>query len=304
MSLLQLIRYPNLLMLGLMQVVVYYGFLKKYTDILALNNWQFLLLVLATLTIAAAGYIINDIYDKNADNINKPQRQIVGVVISESESYKWYAGLNIIGVGIGFYLSNYINYPSFSAIFIVIAILLYMYATEFKKIFLVSNMLIAILLGMSVLIVAIYNLMPIVVPQNQSYLKLLFGVVLDYSIFAFGINLIREIIKDTEDMEGDEVAQVKSLPIVLGLRNTKIVLSGLLLGLIALIANYTYKYFFVNNLYITSLYVLITIVAPLIYVLIELWNAHQKKQFSILSFVVKIIMFFGMLTVLVLEYEK
>lgn len=304
MSLLQLIRYPNLLMLGLMQVVVYYGFLKKYTDILALNNWQFLLLVLATLTITAAGYIINDIYDKNADNINKPQRQIVGVAISESEAYKWYAGLNIIGVGIGFYLSNYINYPSFSAIFIVIAISLYMYATEFKKIFLVSNLLIAILLGMSVLIVAIYNLMPIVVPQNQSYLKLLFGVVLDYSIFAFGINLIREIIKDTEDMEGDEVAQVKSLPIVLGLRNTKIVLSGLLLGLIALIANYTYKYFFVNNLYITSLYVLITIVAPLIYVLIELWNAHQKKQFSILSFVVKIIMFFGMLTVLVLEYEK
>lgn len=304
MSLLQLIRYPNLLMLGLMQVVVYYGFLKKYTDILALNNWQFLLLVLATLTITAAGYIINDIYDKNADNINKPQRQIVGVAISESEAYKWYAGLNIIGVGIGFYLSNYINYPSFSAIFIVIAISLYMYATEFKKIFLVSNLLIAILLGMSVLIVAIYNLMPIVVPQNQSYLKLLFGVVLDYSIFAFGINLIREIIKDTEDMEGDEVAQVKSLPIVLGLRNTKIVLSGLLLGLIALIANYTYKYFFVNDLYITSLYVLITIIAPLIYVLVELWNAHQKKQFSILSFVVKIIMFFGMLTVLVLEYEK
>ncbi|MDO4727507.1 MAG: geranylgeranylglycerol-phosphate geranylgeranyltransferase [Bacteroidota bacterium] len=304
MSLLQLIRFPNLLMLGLMQMVIYYGFLKKNADILALNDWQFLLLVLATIAIAAGGYIINDIYDKKADSINKPQLRVVGVHISESIAYRWYAGLNIIGVAIGFYLSNYINQPSFSAIFIVIAISLYMYASEFKRFFFVSNLLIAILLAMSVLIVGVYNLMPIVVPQNQSYLRLLFGVILDYAVFAFGINLIREIIKDTEDVEGDMEMQIKSLPIILGVKKTKVILSVFILILIGLLAYYTYRFFFENNLYFTSLYVLLTVLAPLVYILVELWNAREKKHFAMLSLITKIIMFFGIFTVLILEYER
>src|SRR5690606_14903767 len=127
MNFLKLIRYQNLIMLALMQFVFHFGFLKKQLTVLGLTDWQFVLLVLSTICIAGAGYLINDVFDKNIDTINKPEKVIINTYISEATAYNYYIVLNIIGVGIGFYLSNYIGKPSFSGIFIVIAATLYLY---------------------------------------------------------------------------------------------------------------------------------------------------------------------------------
>ncbi len=83
MKYLQLIRYQNLLMLALMQLVFRYGFLNQQDCFLALADWQYLLLVLSTVLIAAAGYVINDIFDQEKDSINRPNSQIVGKLITE-----------------------------------------------------------------------------------------------------------------------------------------------------------------------------------------------------------------------------
>jgi len=114
MNFLRLIRYQNLIMLALMQLILHFGFLKKQLPVLALSDWQFLLLVLSTICIAGGGYLINDVFDKSIDKINKPEKVIIDKHISETTAYNYYIALNIIGIGIGYYLSSYIGKSSFS----------------------------------------------------------------------------------------------------------------------------------------------------------------------------------------------
>ncbi|HMI06823.1 MAG TPA: UbiA family prenyltransferase, partial [Flavobacterium sp.] len=134
----KLIRYQNLLMLALMQFVIRYGFLKRLGIPLSLTHLQYALLVLSTVLIAAAGYVINDVFDQQTDAKNKPLKVIVGKTISEAKAYNIYAILNISGVAIGFYLSNVIEKPGFAAVFIVIAATLYLYANSLKQMMIVG----------------------------------------------------------------------------------------------------------------------------------------------------------------------
>ena len=122
MKYLKLIRYQNLLLLALMQLVFHYGFLKLQGIYLALNDWQFGLLTLATILIAAAGYVINDIADQETDHVNKPGKNIVGKGITEDKAYNIYFGLNIIGLLIGFYLTRIVHKDTFFGIFIIASI--------------------------------------------------------------------------------------------------------------------------------------------------------------------------------------
>jgi 4-hydroxybenzoate polyprenyltransferase len=158
MKYLKLVRYQNLLMLALLQLLLRYGFLKYQNISLSLADWQFGLLVLATVLIAAAGYVINDIMDQDTDNDNKHKHVIVGRPFSESLAYNLYVGLNVFGVGAGFYLSNVIQRPGFAAIFIVVAATLYLYATSLKQMLIVGNILVAMLLSFSVIIIGIFDI--------------------------------------------------------------------------------------------------------------------------------------------------
>ncbi|HRA72849.1 MAG TPA: geranylgeranylglycerol-phosphate geranylgeranyltransferase, partial [Flavobacterium sp.] len=193
MNYLKLIRYQNLLMLALMQLIFRYGFLELQNIPLALADWQYGILVLATVCIAAGGYIINNIFDVQTDTENKPENVIVGKFISETKAYNLYIGFTVIGVAMGFYLSNVIEKPSFASIFIVIAATLYFYATSLKQSLLIGNFIVALLLSFSVIIIGIFDLFPITDEENRPVMGLLFSILLDYAIFAFIINFIREI---------------------------------------------------------------------------------------------------------------
>ena len=116
MNFLNLIRYKNLLMLAFMQLVFRYGFLKLQKIDLALAHWQYALLVLSTVLIAAAGYVINDIMDQETDAINKPEKVVVGKSITEEVAYNWYFGFNIVGMLLGYYLADFVNKTSFFGI--------------------------------------------------------------------------------------------------------------------------------------------------------------------------------------------
>ena len=163
MNYLKLIRYQNLLLLAFMQLIFRYGFLKLQNIYLSLNDWQYGLLVLSTVLIAAAGYVINDIMDQETDYDNKPDNVIVGQYISEKAAYNLYFILNITGVGIGYYLANVIQKPSFAGAFIIISATLYMYASSLKQILLVGNIIVALLLSFSVLIIGLFDLLPALV---------------------------------------------------------------------------------------------------------------------------------------------
>src|SRR6476620_11450887 len=130
---LKLIRYKNLLMLALMQLVLRFGFLKLQNIPLALNDWQYLLLIFSTITIAGGGYLINNIFDQETDEINQPDNALLGKSISETTAYNAYIALNILGVGAGFYLSNLLGRQMLSSVFVIISITLYLYASSFKQ---------------------------------------------------------------------------------------------------------------------------------------------------------------------------
>ena len=292
----KLIRYQNLLMLALMQLVFHFVFFKNQPELeLALSDVQFVLLVIASICIAAGGYVINNIMDQETDDFSKPENVIVGKHISEGMAYNIYVAFNIIGVGIGFYLSNIIEKPMFSAVFIVVAGTLYMYATSLKQNLLIGNIIVALLLSFSVIIVGIFDLYPITHEGNQLQMATLFSILLDYAIFAFMINFIREIVKDIEDMDGDYNSGMSTLPILLGKERTAKIAFGLTFIPILLLIYYMNENLMEVQLVI--FYLLLFVLAPLLYFLIKIWNAKSKKDFKHLSLVLKLVLLFGILSV-------
>lgn len=301
MSFLKVIRYQNLILLALMQLVFRYGFLESQSIPLALNDWQFALLVLSTVCIAAGGYLINNIFDRGTDEINKPNDVVIGKQISESMGYNLYIALNIVGVGIGFYLANAVYKSSFSAVFIIIAATLYVYANGLKQTLLIGNIIIALLLSLSILIIGIFDLLPMIVPENQAGMGVIFKILIDYAVFAFIINFIREIVKDLEDVNGDYNQGMSTLPIVLGVTRTAKVVFGLSFIPLGLIIYYINENLFSNDLYYASAYGFLFILAPLLYFTIKVFSAKNQKDFHHLSNVLKFVIFFGILSIAVIN---
>jgi 4-hydroxybenzoate polyprenyltransferase len=303
MKYLKLIRYQNLLMLAFMQLIIRYGFLKMQGVQLALADWQYGLLILSTVLIAAAGYVINDIFDQQADHENKPSKIVIGTEISEENAYYIYAGLNVTGVAIGFYLSNVIERPGFAAIFILIAATLYFYATSLKQMMIIGNVVVAVILAASVLIIVVFDIFPATYDGNQQLMTNVSSVLLDYAVFAFIVNLLREMVKDLEDVNGDYNQGMNTLPIALGVNRTARLVFFLSLAPIIILLLYINKYYFANNLYLSVIYALVLVVAPLIYFSIRMWSAKSKKDFGHLSLVLKLVIFFGIVSMAIVSYN-
>jgi 4-hydroxybenzoate polyprenyltransferase len=298
---LNLIRWKNLLLIAFVQILIKYALLEPFEVVkFTLNDFGFGLLVLATLCIAAAGNVINDIYDVETDFVNKPNKVIVGNSISEKTAFNMYIVLTIIGVGVGFYLSNLIGRSGFSAIFVIISALLYIYATYLKQTLLVGNIVVSFLVAMSLLIVGLFELLPVITDQNQETQLTFFKIIFDYAIFAFMINLLREMIKDIEDINGDYKVEMKTLPIIIGReRALKIIFALSIVPLLAVIY-YTITYLYRH--YIVVGYFLIFIIAPLLYFTIKSFSAETKKEINFLSAFLKIIMLFGVMSLLLYPF--
>ncbi|WP_089354542.1 geranylgeranylglycerol-phosphate geranylgeranyltransferase [Flavobacterium sp. ov086] len=300
MIFLKLIRYKNLLMLAFMQVLFRYAFLKQQNIPLALSDLQYGLLVLSTVLLAAAGYVINNIYDVATDTINKPNDVVIGKGISETLAYNIYIGLNITGVAIGFYLSNVILRPGFATIFILIASMLYFYSTTLKQIMIVGNIVVALTLALSVIIIGVFDIFPATNSENQAQMASLFSILMDYALFAFMINFIREIVKDIEDVNGDYNQGMNTLPIAIGVSRTAKIALGFAIIPFILCLLYINTYFLKNNLIFVTLYAFAFVLAPLLYFIVKIFDAKTPKEFHHLSTVLKMILFFGILSILVI----
>lgn len=298
MKYLNLIRYKNLLLLAFMQLVILFGFLKMQDIPLALALWQYYLLIMATVCIAAGGYIINDIMDQDVDGINKPKKAIVGHTISENFAYNLYVAFSIVGVGIGFYLSKIIGRPNFVTVFILCAALLYIYSTSFKQIMIVKNIVVAFLLAFSILIIDLFMIFPATDISNREQMFPVFSVLIDFSIIAFIINLLREMVKDLEDVNGDYNNGIQTLPVALGVsRTTKLVF---VLSFVPIISILYYMYVNLFELQLATVYILGFIIGPLLYFSIKIWSAKSKKDYSHLSDVLKGIIFFGIIAIAII----
>ena len=296
----KLIRATNLLFIALTMFLIKYGLFEPFGVAITLNLFGFSMLVLAVVCVAASGYVINDIFDVPADIENKPKRTIINHQISEKVAYRWFFALNIIGVGLGFYLSNLIGIPGFSAFFIFGSAILYLYNSQFQQTILVGNILVSLIVGLIPIGVGLYDLLPAITPENRQTQSTIFSILIDYSIFAFLINLLREIVKDQEDINGDYNAGYKTLPIVLGKQRTNKILFLTALLPIGFLIYYIYQCLFENISAV--IYTLLLLVAPLLFFLINIWSAEKKSEYSRLSLILKFVLFFGLLSIGLLQF--
>ena len=293
---LNLIRWKNLLIIALVQVLIKYALLLPFKIDITLNWFGFTLLVLSTLCIAAAGYVINDVYDVETDLVNRPDKVIVGKSVSEKTANNLFIILNVIGVLIGFYLSHLVGKSGFFALFVIISALLYVYASYLKQTLLIGNIVVSVLVALSLIIVGIFELLPVITPQNQATQLTMFKVLFDYALFAFIINLVREITKDIQDIDGDHKSGMNTLPIVIGRDRAKNVLFVLSLVPILAVVYYLSTYLYKQT--IAVIYFLVLVIAPLILVSIKIFSSKTKKDYQFISNLLKIVMLTGMLSML------
>lgn len=314
-SVLILVRFPNLLIIAFTQYAMRYlimePLLPSSSFDLQFGDFQFALLVFSTMLIAAAGYIINDYFDTQADLINKPKRVVVGVKIHRREAMILHAVLNIMGIGIGVYLSFYIKLPTLSMVFLIATGLLWFYSTNYKRQFLVGNMAVSILTGLVPLMVILFEI-PLL---NRSYGEIMlrndasFGYLVAwvgaFSFFAFITTLIREVIKDAEDFEGDRAYGMKTVPIVLGSKWTKVSLVLMIAGTLGALLYLLLKYivFSVDPLdYISLIYFSLFLALPLIALVIQVLLARDKRAYRRASLLIKLVMLAGIMYSVVVFY--
>ena len=299
----RLIRWPNLLFIVLTQMLFRYAILPfvyleshpGYEDI-KLSQTLFVLLVFASVCIAAAGYIINDYFDINIDQVNKASKVIIGTFIKRRVAILLHAVLSFIGLAVSLYIGYRLRnfyIPFFNLIAITI---LWFYSTTFKKKLLIGNILISLLTAWVILVLTFAEYRFRISPADVVWQRLV-KVSFIYAGFAFIISLIREAIKDMEDIEGDLKYGCTTMPIVWGLPASKVFVGVwivVLTGILAAIQIYVIQL----GWWLSALYSLIAIIIPLVWVLRELYKANAPEQFHRLSTVVKMIMLAGILSMI------
>ncbi|EAS19671.1 prenyltransferase [Flavobacteria bacterium BBFL7] len=296
---LKLIRWPNVLMTIFTQMVIVFAILNPSGVDLALNWWQLALLVMSTAALTAGGNVINDIQDVEIDKINKPERVIVGKAISENNAFTIYGILTVIAVIAGFVLSNSLSQPIMASVFVFVAFILYIYATTLKSMLLIGNLLISLLVGLVIMITGIFELYPVITPVNQGAQQVMLKILFDFALGAFLINLAREWVKDCEDINGDHSGGRNTLAIAIGRIRAARVISIYLLGVIALFVWYIYNYIYQNQ--IALFYFVFIIIAPLMYVMLRIWSSEKTAQFTLLSMILKIVLFAGICSMAVIS---
>ena len=322
MDFLKLIRYKNLLMVLLTMVLTKYALINsfffsnisfknytlnysKYLE-LTLTHFQFTILVFSTLLITAGGYIINDIFDIETDKINKPTKIILEKSISKKQAWIYYYLTSFTGLFLGFYLAITTKNIEYSFIFLATFILLFLYSKYLKKTLLIGNLLVSVLLGLVIFITVLFN-EPKAHTSNVLEAINNFGTsihffftMIIYISFSVLTNVIREIIKDIEDINGDLKIKAKTLPIVLGRKRASKVaffFSAVLLVVLLVVLQS------LKEEYLLLFYGLIFILLPLLYFMYKLWISKTKKDFSKLSNLMKLIMLFGILSMILFKFR-
>ena len=291
----KLIRWKNLVIVALTQYLIRYTLLIPFVDFLSLNDMQFLLLVISTVLVAAAGYIINDYFDIQVDQHNK-RKIIVGNSIKRREAMALHFIFSGLGVGIGFFLGWKVGMWNLGFINLFSASALWFYSTHFKRNYLSGNLLISLLSALVLLIVALYDILP-ASEQNDINAIVVFKIICIYAAFAFITTLIREIVKDLEDLEGDQKMGYETYAIVSGKKKAKNLVQTLSLLTILGVACILYSQF-QADLY-SFLYVLFFVEFPFLFFLWKLKKAKKSADFYSLSSWIKIIMLSGTLSMLV-----
>jgi 4-hydroxybenzoate polyprenyltransferase len=270
----KIIRPENLLLVAFAQLMTAF-FLVGTTNggLPVLKDYHLYLLIISTVILTASGYMINDYYDVKIDYVNRPKAVVIGKGMKRRMVMILHTVMNVVGILVGLLV-----HPKIGAITFVAAFLLWLYSNTLKRLPFIGNLTVASLTGLAIWIVGIYY-------QKSELL------IITYAIFAFFINLIREILKDIEDRNGDRKHGCKTLPIVLGFRKTKNIIFIIAFLFVASILFVTFK---INEpllfLYFGGLSLFF------IAFMVKIYKADRKSHFSELSTISKLLMLTGILS--------
>lgn len=301
---LRLIRWPNLLIITASMygvwIALYPSMDKTHLFLTPLN---LSLLVLATVLIAAGGYVINDYFDIRIDAINRPESLLVSNTICRRQALIWHSTLSISGLLIYVWLGLKSDYIILSGCGVLSTSLLWFYSTHFKRMPILGNVVVALLLSLSIFQLAWFETSfwrfavgPLIENNHVNPFWLISGV----SIFAFLLNWMREIVKDMEDIEGDANENCRTYPILYGLKSaTRFVqvIGILLLGFLCL----SIYVLFSGGKILSAALLLIPVIHSL-FVLILLDKQATPYHYGLMSRHLKIIMVEGLLLILLVNF--
>lgn len=291
---LKCIRWKNLVLISYVFILIKFILFPSLQIHTLLSTFQFSILLIAVLLITAAGYIINDIFDVKADIINKPNKVIVSKLITIEKATSWYKITNVVGIVLGILLCLHIEKPTYSFIFIGTSLLLYFYSKKYKAMPFIGNLIVAFLVSTSIFIIAIFELY---YPFENPTQWIVIQFIILLSVFAFLINLTRELVKDLIDINGDYNLKMNTLPILIGRERTKKIALSICLITIMLLLYFVIKY--ASEYKYLNLYTVLFILTPLLYITVKLNKSKTQKQFKKISVWLKIIMFLGVNSILI-----
>jgi 4-hydroxybenzoate polyprenyltransferase len=305
----RLIRWPNLLFIALTQSLFYFCILipSFYQGLVVHENilkpGYFILLSLSSVFIAAAGYIINDYFDLDIDRVNKPDKVVVEKIIKRRWAIILHWIFSGMGIFIGFFLSWKLKNVFIGPTNLLCVFLLWFYSTTFKKKLLIGNIVISFLTAwvIGILYLSEFRIHRFVNPEFHGPLSRVYKFTVVYASFAFVISLVREVIKDMEDLEGDVKYGCRTMPVVWGLNASKffcVCWLTVLLAALIFIQFYVLQY----GWWITIVYTCFLVIYPILLLLKKLSQATQPAQFHRLSQWIKSIMLMGILSMIFLKY--
>jgi len=307
----RLIRWPNLVFICLTQLLFYFciqvplhyvtvpGWVTTFG--LILTPRLFVLLVISSVLIAAAGYIINDYFDLNIDRVNKPKRLVVDRIIKRRSTILWHWLLSGLGLLLSFYVSWRLRNPLVALGNLSCVVLLYFYSTTFKRKLLIGNVIISLLTAWVILVLYVAEFVWNAVPETKHMLSSLFKFAIVYSSFAFILSLIREVVKDIEDMDGDMKYGCRTMPIVWGVNVAKVFAGTLIVVLLGALVILQF-YILYKSWFPLTVYGVLVVDLPLLYILRRLYTAQNKADYHRLSTIIKLVMLAGILSILLVSF--
>jgi 4-hydroxybenzoate polyprenyltransferase len=258
-----------------------------------------ILLIAASVLIAAGGYVVNDYFDVKIDNLNKPGRVLIGKSISTKTALLMHQLLSLAGVITGLMLAWELKSTTLAFVFIVVPGLLWFYSASYKRQLIIGNLIVSLVAALSVIIIAISEIALLEIKYsdlifNTPLPEKIFAWTGGFAVFSFLLTWIREIIKDMEDEYGDREMECRTMPIVWGKTGTKIFGCFLILFTTGLL-------FFLNHFYIgfegtlTLRYIIFGISLPLLMLIYLLAKAKNPVDFRQASGLTKFIMLMGLL---------
>lgn len=293
MKFLKLIGFENLIILAFAQFIFKYGFLNQQPGLnLSLSSTNYILLVFASVLIAAGGFLINNITANGSAQYG----------LSESAAYYIYGALTIGGLIIGYFIANSIGRSSFMIAFAIPVGTLYFYSTNLRNSLLLGNIAIAFIIGLSIMIIGVFAIYPVVGGTSTTHeLSVIFRLIADYAIFGVVTGFLITLVNDLKNTDEDYNAGLNTLPIAIGkARAAKV---AFVFGIIAVGMLLYYINTYLKELLWAMGYVLLAVAGPLVYFLINIWSAKAKKEFTTLEVVLKAVLFFAAASVAVITYN-